>query len=51
MKHVVERHDSEFEYGLCCSFRMNVREMHTNAKERQITEAIRVETLPKPLMK
>ena len=47
----MERNNSEFECGVYCSFRMNVREMHTNAKERQITEAIRVETLPKPLMK
>ena len=41
LAHVVERRNSEFECGVCCGFRMNVREMHTNAMERQITEAVK----------
>ena len=50
MEHVGERHNSEFEYGECCGFRMNVREMHANDMERQITEAIKIENQHKPLM-
>ena len=49
---MVERHDSEFECGVCCGcgFRMNVREMHTNAFERQTTEAVEIENMNTPSM-
>ena len=41
---VMESHNCEFECGVCCGFRMNVREMHTNAMEIhvQLTEAVNI---------
>ena len=45
VEHVVESHHSEFECGVCCGFRMNVREMHTNAMERQLTKAVKIENM------
>ena len=48
MEHVIEMHNSEFECGVCCGFRMNVREVHTNAMERQLTEAVKIENSVRP---
>ena len=48
VEHVMEMHNSEFECGVCCGFRMNVREVHTNAMERQLTEAVKIETSERP---
>ena len=50
VEHVIEKHNSEFDCGVCSGFRMNVREMHTNAMERQLTEAIKIETMIRPSM-
>ena len=48
--HVIEMHNSEFECGVFCGFRMNVREVHTNAMERQLTEAVKIENSKRPSM-
>ena len=40
----------QFDFGVCSGFRMNVREMHTNATERQLTEAIKIENMTGPSM-
>ena len=48
MEHVIEMHNSEFECRVCCVFRMNVREVHTNAMERQLTEAVKIENIERP---
>ena len=50
VEHAVKRDNSEFECGVCCGFRMNVREMHTNVMERQITEAVKIENMQRPSM-
>ena len=48
--HVIERHNSEVECGVCCSFRMNVKDMHSNAMERQLTEAVKIGNMKRPSM-
>ena len=48
VKHVIEMHNSEFEYGVCFGCSMNVREMHTNEMERQLTEAVKIENMKRP---
>ena len=42
MEHVIEMHNSEFECGVCSDFRMNLREVHRNAMERQWTKAVNI---------
>ena len=46
-KHVVK---GETRCEVCFGFRINVREMHTNAMERQITETIKIENMHKLFM-
>ena len=46
VEHVIEMHNSEFE----CGFRMNVREVHTKAMERQLTEGIKIKNIKRPSM-
>ena len=41
-------HNSEFECRVCCGLRMNVGEVHTNAMERQLTEAVKIENIERP---
>ena len=48
VEHVINKHDSDFDTHVCFGFRMNVTDSHTNAMERQITEAIKIETQTKP---
>ena len=50
VEHVSEYHGSTFDYDVCGGFRMNVRETHTNAMERLITEAIKIDSSVKPTM-
>ena len=45
MEHVIEMHNSEFECGVSCGFRMNVREVHTNAMDRQLTKSVKIENI------
>ena len=48
---VTDIHNSKFEWaGVCYSFRMNVREVHTNALERQLTESVKIENIKTPSM-
>ena len=46
----MEMHNSEFECGVCCGFRMNVREVHTNAMERQLTKVVKIGNIKRPSM-
>ena len=48
--HVVEQHDGDFEYDECGGFIMNVRESHRTSLDRQITEAVKIDTCPKQLL-
>ena len=50
VEHVIEMRNSEFECGVFYGFRMNVREVHTNAMETQLTEAVKIENIERPSM-
>ena len=50
VEHVNEIHDGDFGEDLCCKFKMSVKETHSNAMERQITEATKIDLSQKPTM-
>ena len=50
VEHINERHNGEFGNGVCCGFKMSVRETHCNAMDRQITEATKIDMSLKPTM-
>ncbi len=43
VEHIVNENSSDFEDDECYGFRMNVKETHKTAMERQITEAVKIE--------
>ena len=50
VEHIRECHDSVFVHGACFGFKMNVRESHKTALERQITEAVKINTSTKQIL-
>ena len=48
VEHILNKHDGDFGTHVCCGFKMNVTETHMNAMDRQITEAINIDTQTKP---
>ena len=50
VEHINERHNGEFGNSVCCDFKMNVKETHANAMNRQITEATKIDMSSKPTM-
>ena len=47
VEHINEKHDGDFAYDRCGGFRMNVKGSHKTAIDRQITEAVKIETCEK----
>ena len=47
VEHVIDKHDSVFLNDKCCGYKMNVRETHRSALDRQITEAVKIDTTNK----
>ena len=47
VEHIRECHDNVFVYGACFGYKMSVRESHKTALERQITEAVKINTTEK----
>ena len=47
VENINEKHDSDFTYDRCGGFRMNVKESHKTALDRQITEAVKIDTCQK----
>ena len=50
VEHVNEIHDGDFGEDVCCGFKMSVSETHSNAMERLITEATKIDLSHKPTM-
>ena len=50
VEHINEKHDGDFAYDRCGGFRMNVKESHKTALDRQITEAVKIETCEKQIL-
>ena len=50
VQHIKEKHNSDFGDDPCYGFRMSVRETHTSAMIRQVTEAIKIDMQTKPSM-
>ena len=48
VEHIMNKHDGDFGTHVCFGFKMNVTETHMNAMDRQITEAINIDTQTKP---
>ena len=50
VEHVNTKHDGVYCENICCEFRMSVKETHSNAMERQITEATKIDLSEKKTM-
>ena len=50
VEHVNTKHDGVYCENICCEFRMSVKETHSNAMERQITEATKIDLSDKKTM-
>ena len=50
VEHVRDRHESDFTSDMCSSFKMSVKETHKTALERQITEAVKIDSTNKQIL-
>ena len=50
VEHVRDRHGSDFTSDICSGFRMSVKETHKTALERQITEAVKIDSTNKQIL-
>ena len=50
VEHVYCCHNGEFKYDECAGFKMNVKETHTSAMNRLITEAVKIDSSSRPIM-
>ena len=50
VEHVMNEHSGDFMNDPCSGFRMNVKQTHKTALERQITEAIKIDTATRKTM-
>ena len=50
VEHINYTHNEDVGNSKCCGFRISVKETHTNAMNRQITEATKIDQSDKPTM-